>query len=415
METTQAIPLGAGRVVLIFVLRDIILVSTEGTFTLNRLTKTSPVTILSTGDYTIVRCTIMMGDRIRAARLSRGLSLRALAHEVGVSHQAIHKYERNQDVPGSKVLMALSDALGVKPDFFFRSGRVFDLKPAFRKHSRLPAIAENVILGNAMDWLERYFEVESLLPSVEPVDFPPHLDKGPVKTLDDAERLADDLRQAWGLGDGPVPKLMELLEDKGVRVGILNTEYEDFDACGFWIRSSEGDQAGCGSAAIVIRAGVPGDRQRFSMAHELGRLLLEWLDDSCRSQQDNPRNPQGGISVEAAANRFAGAFLVPSEAAYRELGQRRRNITIRELQLLKDKYGFSIQAWLRRALELDIISHDLQSRLFRELKAQGGPKTEPGNQIPPEEPGRMKRMALRAVAEGVITRSRAAELAGITM
>jgi Zn-dependent peptidase ImmA (M78 family) len=121
------------------------------------------------------------------------------------------------------------------------------------------------------------------------------------------------------------------------------------------------------------------------------------------------------VPVEAAANRFAGAFLVSKEAAFRELGRHRHNINIPELYLLKLKYGFSMQAWLRRALELSIISEDLESCLFRELKSQGAPKVEPGDQVPSEEPGRMKRMAWRAVAEGVVTRSRASELAGIEM
>ena len=366
-----------------------------------------------------------MGDRIRAARLSRGLSLRALAHEVGVSHQAIYKYEHNEDVPGSNVLMALCDVLGVKPEYFFRPVRPLEIVPAFRKHARLSSKAEKVILGSAMDWLERYLEVESLIPSVEPVDFPPDLNTGPVRSLGDVENLAEDLRKSWSLGDGPVPELMELLEDKGVRVGTVDTQDEDFDACGFWIKGAEGFSDAsiglrryCGSAAIFIRSGVPGDRQRFSMAHELGHLVLQWLDNACPFSQDS--GPSASvvsevIPVEAAANRFAGAFLVPRESAYRELGQQRHNVTILELQLLKHKYGFSIQAWLRRALELGIISDDLQSRLFHEMKSQGATKVEPGDPIPPEEPGRMKRMALRAVAEGVITRSRASELAGVTM
>jgi Zn-dependent peptidase ImmA (M78 family) len=121
------------------------------------------------------------------------------------------------------------------------------------------------------------------------------------------------------------------------------------------------------------------------------------------------------IPVEAAANRFAGAFLVSKDAAHRELGERRTNLSLEELQSLKAKYGFSIQAWLKRALELDIISEALKSRLFKELKAQDALRVEPGEQVPPEEPGRLRRMAWRAVAEGIITRSRASELAQISM
>lgn len=352
-----------------------------------------------------------MGDRIRAARLTRGLSLRAVAQKVGVSHQAIYKYERNEDVPSSAVLMSLSEVLGVKPEFFFRADRPLDIAPVFRKHPRLSARAEKMILSSTKEWLERYLEVETLIPSVEPADFPPAMEIGRVDSLDDLETLAERLRDAWELGTGPASSLMEVLEDKGIRVGTIQSGDDAFDACGFWVKVAEDAavqgqaERAFGSAAIVIREGVPGDRQRFSMAHELGHLLLQWLGGAVSAD----------VSVEAAANRFAGAFLVSREAAYRELGQRRHNINLAELHLLKLKYGFSMQAWLRRALELDIISDDLETRLFRELKSLGAPKVEPWEPVPSEEPGRLKRMAWRAVAEGVVTRSKASELAGIQM
>ncbi len=61
-----------------------------------------------------------LGERIKLGRKSSGLSLRALAEEVGVSAQAISKYERDQDVPSSGVLLRLARALGVRVEFFFR-------------------------------------------------------------------------------------------------------------------------------------------------------------------------------------------------------------------------------------------------------------------------------------------------------
>ena len=62
----------------------------------------------------------MIGHKIKVARAAAGLSLRALAEAMGgvVSAQAIGKYERDEDMPGSRALIALSDALGVSPKFF---------------------------------------------------------------------------------------------------------------------------------------------------------------------------------------------------------------------------------------------------------------------------------------------------------
>lgn len=42
---------------------------------------------------------------------------------------------------------------------------------------------------------------------------------------------------------------------------------------------------------------MPGDRQRFTLAHELGHLLFE-------------RRLAENLDVEPAANRFSGGFLV---------------------------------------------------------------------------------------------------------
>ena len=52
----------------------------------------------------------MIGMRLKLARASSGLSLRDLAERMGnvVSAQAIGKYERNEDMPGSRALMSNS-------------------------------------------------------------------------------------------------------------------------------------------------------------------------------------------------------------------------------------------------------------------------------------------------------------------
>ncbi len=57
----------------------------------------------------------MFGERLKIARVRAGLSLRDLEERIGnlVSAQAIGKYERGEMMPGSRVLIALADVLGV--------------------------------------------------------------------------------------------------------------------------------------------------------------------------------------------------------------------------------------------------------------------------------------------------------------
>lgn len=81
-----------------------------------------------------------------------------------------------------------------------------------------------------------------------------------------------------------------------------------------------------------------------------------------------------------------------------------------ELLLLKHKYGMSMQAWLRRAKDLGIISFSWYKNTFVLFRKHGWHRREPGKQVAPEQPLRFKLFVLRAMAESIISRERAEEL-----
>jgi Zn-dependent peptidase ImmA (M78 family) len=118
------------------------------------------------------------------------------------------------------------------------------------------------------------------------------------------------------------------------------------------------------------------------------------------------------VDEEKAADRFAGAFLVPAPVARFELGERRDTLHLYELHLLKHKYGLSMQGWIYRARDLGILSENATIRLFQDFRRAGWHRHEPGDQLPPEVPKRMERLVLRALAEDLISESRGAELLG---
>ncbi len=332
---------------------------------------------------------MMLGERIKQARMASGMSVRALAERVGVSAQAISKYERNLDTPSSGVLIRLSKALGVRTEYFFRDRTINLSAVSFRKRASLPCKEENAVLGSMKEWLERYLDAEELFPNAQGCSFqlPPVVDPH-VKVLEDAETIAEELRKAWDLGSDPIDNLMELLEDKGIKVYLVDAA-RDFDACTFATDD--------GTPVMAIKNGLPGDRQRFNLAHELAHNVLK---------------PENDAIAEKAANRFAGAFLVPKAAAYRELGQKRSNLNEYELHLLKHKYGLSMQAWIYRAKDLGIISATAATCMFQHFRSHGWHTTEPGDQLKSETPERIERLIMRAVAEDVISYNRASELLG---
>ena len=87
------------------------------------------------------------GKRLHAARKMAGMSMEALAQASGsmVSKQAISKYERGQNKPGSEVLLAFAKALGVKVDYFFRTSQVEIAGFDFRKKAKLSKKEEEKI------------------------------------------------------------------------------------------------------------------------------------------------------------------------------------------------------------------------------------------------------------------------------
>ena len=210
----------------------------------------------------------------------------------------------------------------------------------------------------------------------------------PIKKVDEAELAATALRREWLLGEDPIENLTELLEDRGIKIGLVNGDF-DFDACTFFYDDK--------TPVIAVRCDLPGDRQRFNIAHELGHIMLDVKDEAL---------------LEKAAHRFAAAFLVPEQVARMELGSSRHYLEPHELFLLKKKYSVSMAAWVYRAKDLGILSERDAKGMWRDFRSRRWHKKEPGEPFPAEEPTRLKRLVWRLVAEDVISRSRAAELLG---
>jgi Zn-dependent peptidase ImmA (M78 family)/transcriptional regulator with XRE-family HTH domain len=331
-----------------------------------------------------------IGERLKMARHMATLTQDALAERVPVSKMAISKYENEQITPSSDVLIALARALGQPIEFFLRGPMVATVQPVYRGKAALRKKKnEDVITAQLQEWLERYLVVEGLFPDVSPGFAYPAGFPVRVSSLEEVEEAAEALRKAWQLGDNPIDNLTELLEEQGIRVGLVDGN-DHFDACLFELED--------GSPVMAVKQDIPGDRQRFSLAHELGHLMLEVAET---------------LKDEDAANRFAGAFLVPGQAVLYELGPVRRHLDTLELHLLKHKYGVSMQTWAFRARALGILDDKAFQSFWKEVNRKKWREQEPGDPFPPEKPQRLVRLVLRALSEEVIGRARAAELLGM--
>ena len=321
-----------------------------------------------------------VGQRIRVCRHASGLSLRDLEARIGnrVTAQAISKYERDEAMPGSGVLIALADALDVSVDYLASDSDIRLEAVDFRKKRLTSKREEAQVEARVLHLLERYLAVEEILrlPTVA-WDMPREAPWPVLHDLAEAEHAALGLRAYWSLGLDPIPNLVELVEERGIKV--LSMNLTNIDGLTARVRREDRSVA----SVIVVNRGDWGERQRFTVAHELGHMVLDVA----------PK-----IDDEKAAHRFAGAFLMPAETLRVEIGKRRKSMGWSELFDLKRLFGVSVQALTYRCKDLGIFGNPLFRLLFNEFTRRGWrspPYKEPWA-MPGERPMRFERLVLSA-------------------
>jgi Zn-dependent peptidase ImmA (M78 family) len=342
----------------------------------------------------------MIGKRLKLARAAAGLSLRDLAAKIDnrVSAQQIGKYERDEDLPGSTVLIALSRALHVSVDYLVGDQEMVLDGVEFRKKQIASKKEQAQIQAKVLHLIERYLMVEEILALRSTEWDKPRQAPFPVRDIADADLAAQYLREHWNLGIDPIPNLMELLEERGIKVLVVDSQ-ENIDGLTAQVLRARGEPV----PVIVVRSGVYGERQRFSLAHELGHMVTAIEGDD--------------KFKERAAHRFAGAFLMPAEALWSNVGRHRTSIGWSELFALKQLLGASAQAITYRCSDLGIFPPALSQQLFREFSRLGfrsAPHYEP-HHLAEEKAQRFARLCYRALAEGAISESKTAELLNISV
>jgi Zn-dependent peptidase ImmA (M78 family) len=330
----------------------------------------------------------IVGKRIKSARVMAGLSLRELSNimEPSVSYNAIAKYENADMLPDSKVLIALSKALRVKPDYFFRPYSVNIQNIAFRKRQKLGVKKINALKEEITETLSRYLEIEQFL-GIE-TSFSNPLFNFPIKDGEDVERAVEQLIVHWKIGINAIPNVIEMLEDKEIKV-IETAAPIEFDGLSGWVDDK--------IPVIVVNKNYENERKRFNALHELGHTILQF--DDCLSEKE----------VEKLCHRFAGALLIPKETFFTELGKNRTSISLNELKSIKESYGISIQAIMARAKDLEVINQSTFLQ-FRIQISNNRTETGLGQFIGKERSDRFKSLVFRAASEEIISISKAANL-----
>ncbi len=344
------------------------------------------------------------GERLRRARLMRGLSLRELAERLAesglqLSHAAYQKYEKGLMGPDSAGLLALARFFGVDPGYFFRQKTVSLGNIEFRKLTKFPEREVNRLRELAADFFEKYLQIEDILeirssplPRMDLTSIAPDQED----TLGQkAEEAAVLVREKWKLGEAALSNVHELLEEHGVKVMEVEAD-ESFNGFSGWADDR--------TPVIVLATWLQQDlpRKRLTALHELGHLVMKLPDGLTHKQK------------EALCFRFAGAMLLPAPAMRARLGATRPDgISFPERLGMKADWGISIAAMMRRAADLGILTQgQLKSFHFTNRNNRKG---ERGRWDGTEKADRFAQLVYRAASQELITRSKAAELLGVTL
>lgn len=313
--------------------------------------------------------------RLTQARFRLGVSKTDLAARVGVSAAAIGQYEAGINSPRPDVLDRLVQTLKVRPGFFGVGrplARVDTVNAHFRSlrsarvSDRQKALATATLVWELTFTLERHVKLpEADLPTVEPGTAP-----------SDAAAL---LRRRWDLPDGPVKHLVATAESRGVVVAVRPLgEIDAVDAFSVVIVDRP----------IIITTPRRSEnvfRHRFSIAHEIGHLLLH--SDS----------GEHGQAVEREADEFAAAFLTPASSMDAALPQR---LDLAALDRLGRTWGVSPHSLVRRMVERGRTTESSARRAYQRLAMVDDPSADPTSAYPGEVPTLLKKAAELAADHG---------------
>ena len=322
-------------------------------------------------------------DELTLARKFRGMRKNELAHAVGVTPAALSQYELGQSRPSPAVLARLALALGVPVRFFVLgypkpvtpSAAHFRSLRATTQLERDQALAFGQLAWRLVTGVEKYIEL-------------------PASRLPQAALPAEPGLAAWqaresmGIGAGPVPHVVRLLEAHGVVVIGLLAASRRVDAFSHWY----------GTRSLVFLNPMKDDkaRSRFDAAHELGHLVLH-----------HDAEP-GNRIVENQAHDFAAEFLMPREEIADELPRR---LDWELLFQAKRRWGVSLKALVYRAHKIGILGESAYRAGMVTLAQWGDP--EPGDLGPRETPVLLAK-AIQMLADAGIDVEMIATDVGIT-
>jgi Zn-dependent peptidase ImmA (M78 family) len=306
---------------------------------------------------------------LRIARQRIGLAQGEAAVRLIVPQVTLSRYENAVALPSDELIARASEVYDMPISFFRQMDAVFgapvSVHPMWRKKSDVTVREIDKIVAEINI---RAMHLRRMLEAVEytPQSNIPRLD--PEDYNGDIERIAALVRAHWLLPSGPIENLTAAVERAGVIV----------------VHSVMGGSSVSGVTVsvpgllpvIVLNQEQPADRLRFTLAHELGHLVMHKFPSA---------------TMEKEANEFASALLMPKAEISNAF--RVRRLDMARLAALKPEWRVSMQALLYRAQSLGLIEKERAAWLWRRFAIDRVKLREPPSlDFAPEAPGVISRM-----------------------
>lgn len=326
------------------------------------------------------------GKKIQEARKIRNVTLEELAEHLGISHQAVSKYENNKATPNIETIAALSQILGFEPSFFYTKEISHEISNGSFIYRSKASVAKkykdqteshigliNLVIRNIKSKIKIPSFDTSLLKHVDPDVFQPTDD-------DELEALSLVIRSKVNFSDGPIGNLTALCEKLGLHIVYLNLNHQGIDACSVLLDNAP---------FIILNKGVLSSvRIRFSVAHELAHILLH-------SQYSNKILSKNSKRMEYEANRLGLALLLPETGFVKDL----TSLGLDYLLILKKHWLVSVQALIYRAEQLELFTPDYCLYLRQQISRKGWRYKEPFDETIPKESPKLLTHALTYLQE----------------
>lgn len=284
------------------------------------------------------------------AREYRELSQKELASKLDVTPPLISRIEAGLSPVSEEILNKLSTVLDLPIKFFFENINIYP--PGVHFYRKAKGISPRLLASiNAAINIDS-IRIDKLLQSTRiTTDDIPYIDlEANFEKYESPAAIAKAIRYTFGLPDGPIDNMTAILEDAGILVVHSKFNTRHFDAVSFRSRS--------GRYIVFVNANMPGDRLRFSLAHELGHIIMHKLPHD---------------KIEDEANEFASEFLMPAL----EIRNHLSFLTLESLGQLKTYWKVSMQALLMRASRLEMISYNQYRYLWMLMSKMGYKINEP--------------------------------------